>query len=195
MTSHTDTPTIIDQLAARDHTPHLTPTTPADHTAALNHTDPVARARTARDSRNPAELHTLAGDPSADVRIYTAGNPHATPATLHMLAADLDPEVREAVAHNRATPTTTLTKLAADPDTNVRWGVATNPHTPTTTLTHIEHADPDPDISYTTSHIRRNALAAHRATLTGPARDHADLLLPTFTGWPDQLDHLLATLP
>lgn len=114
-------------------------------------------------------------------------------ATLTRLSTHADVTIRENVAANRHTPAHVLAQLACDPYPLVRHNVARNPSTDTLTLRGLSH-DQHPGTRGHVDKVRRTILAAHIATLTGPARDHGNLLLPTFTGWPDQLDAVLATV-
>lgn len=107
--------------------------------------------------------------------------------------ADPDPLVRLTAATNPATPPHILTKLAADTNPNIRAAVALHLNTPTGTLRTL-CADTDTNVADLANYRRRDNLDTYIATLTGADLTHAQLLAPTFTGWPHDLHQILTSL-
>lgn len=166
----------------------------------MNATTPVANLSPAKRKRialtaatKPGVLDELANDQHWHTRFAVANNPTTPEETLTRLAADQTYMVRRGTAENNHTSASTLTALSADPNTIVRFAVAKNPNTPPDTLTRLAN-DPAPAVRQQAEHTRKHILDEHINTLTGTAREHAQLLAPTFTGWPDDLDELLGTL-
>lgn len=135
-----------------------------------------------------------AGHPdNTHTRLTAARNPQSSKKKLTELASDPSSHVRMSAARNPNTPPDALATLANDPDWRVRYYIAAARHTPTATLAQLAD-DPNHEVRFAADMTRKLILRNHIKTLTGDARQQGKLLAPTFTGWPEDLDQLLAHL-
>lgn len=174
----------------------------------------------AENTSTPDEvLHTLIYDTAPEVSYEASRNPNVSVATLTKVASNLNPDIKTQVLKNRNVTSNILKQLAQDSqeivrertadslyaskevlamladDTSmfVRWSVASNLATSTATLKKLAN-DPQIDIRESVGHQRETRLEEYIRQLPSDVVDVAKLLLPSFTGWPDDLETVLMNL-
>lgn len=128
-----------------------------------------------------------------EIRHWIAGSSHTPINALMTLANDTEAVIRGRIAGNPRTPKDTLAQLANDTDRVVRCCVVSNRNVPIDILKNLTN-DVCNGVAAIVENTRQDLLKAHITNLTGRDREHAKLLTPTFTGWPDELDDLILVL-
>lgn len=113
---------------------------------------------------------------------------------LELLASDPSVQVRYKVAYNPNTPVSILIKLAKDTNPGVPYWVALNDNTTVDILKMLTSADSSVEMHTVVEEKRLQNLENYIETLPEDLKKITDLLLPTFTGWAEDLDGVLQNL-
>lgn len=128
-----------------------------------------------------------------EVRACVAANSSVPVDVLTMLAFDESNFVRHGVANNLSSSPSTLNVLAVDSDRDVRWSVCCNDSVSFETLK-LLLVDDDVQVRRLADERRVELLEVFIYTLPVQYRESALLLVPSFTGWPDDLAATVAVL-
>lgn len=113
---------------------------------------------------------------------------------LTLLASDPSVQVRYKVAYNTNTPVSILMKLAKDTNPGVPYWVALNNNTTVDILKMVATANSSVEIHTVVEKKRLQNLENYIETLPEDLKKITDLLLPTFTGWAEDLAGVLQNL-
>lgn len=133
---------------------------------------------------------------SANVRIceLIAKNPNTSTALLTQLSKIANEEVQMAVANNTKTTAETLHYLALGGMEDILWYVVNNANIANDTLKKLYRYSEDLEIKEIVEEIRIFRLKEYIETLPADLKLQAQLVSPSFTGWPDDLTDLLTNL-
>ena len=155
--------------------------------------DEMVRAAVVKRDLSPEVLTTFAHDPSWMVRCAVADNLKTLVVTVIYLSDDEEELVRSCVAANPNTPIDVLRKLTVDSSWLVRVSVTENVNLPINILKTFS-SDTDIRVRDSVDISRVERLQNFVNTLPSTTRVHAQLLAPSFTGWPDDLARVLTSL-
>ena len=155
--------------------------------------DEYIRAGVAANPNTPVEMLTsLANDPTEPVRSGLAANPN-TPPNILLSFATASVKIRERLVKNPSCPVNVLTRLASDPAWQIRYDVLKHSSTPLHVLIPLTF-DENKVVRSATQRIRQDYLDEYVATLPSSEQTYARLLIPSFTGWPNDLAAVLKNL-
>lgn len=157
-------------------------------------TDRRVRYTVAVHSSTPPEILTLLADDEVDIDQAIAANPN-TPidVLLSLLGRAETTDIVENVLTNSHVPVSVLEQFSTHSEPEFRCSVAMNVSTPLSVLKKLT-ADVNKNVAVAANETRINHLHTYIESLPPHLHAQASLLVPSFTGWPAELETVLNNL-